>query len=241
GATGDRERRARRRCLDPGGRAQDSRAAAGRGAACRRGGRCAGRLRRRHPPPGSWNSSAGGGGGGLPGPAPKPRHRQPEPWAETRAWPRGRGRAAGPAVPAQTAMPSAVRGDAPMSLGTEEDKRQFPVIGLVVTALWTLLYGAYLATRIGWSALIQLSPGEQGGLLAGYAGALALFCLFRSSLRRDGRLAANMATLEAELQRVRDRRGDAETRAASMREMLRQRALQVEAATAAADDQLAKV
>ena len=116
----------------------------------------------------------------------------------------------------------------------------FLIVGLLLTALWTILCAVYVAMRIGWAALAQMSPGEQGGLLAGYAGALAFLWVLLAFLRRDRQLAAHMASLEAELARLREPLGAAEAKAASLGEALRQRAELVSKATAAADGQLAK-
>src|SRR5215469_18138997 len=116
----------------------------------------------------------------------------------------------------------------------------FLIVGLILTALWTILCAVYVAMRIGWGAFVQMSPGEQGGLLAGYAGALAFLWVFLAFLRRDRQLAAHMASLEAELARLREPLGAAEAKAASLNDALRQRAELVSKATSAADSQLAK-
>src|SRR6516165_9786760 len=116
----------------------------------------------------------------------------------------------------------------------------FLIVGLILTALWTILCAVYVAMRIGWGTFAQMSPGEQGGLLAGYAGALAFLWVLLAFLRRDRQLAAHMAALEAELARLREPLGTAEAKAASLNDALRERAELVSKATTAADSQLAK-
>src|SRR5258708_4553858 len=119
-------------------------------------------------------------------------------------------------------------------------KRFFLTLGLALTLIWTILVAGYIALRIGWGVLAQLTPGEQGGLLAGYAGVLAFLWVLLTFLKRDRQLAAHMASLETELHRLRDPLGESDAKTAGLAEALRKRVELVEAATTAADGQLAK-
>ncbi len=121
------------------------------------------------------------------------------------------------------------------------DRRHFFLkLGLALTLIWTIVVAGYIGLRIGWGVLAQLTPGEQGGLLAGYAGVLAFLWVFLTFLKRDRQLAAHMAALEAELHRLRDPLGESDAKTAGLAEALRKRVELVEAATTAADGQLAK-
>ncbi len=119
-------------------------------------------------------------------------------------------------------------------------RRFFLYLGLLLTLIWTIIVAAYIGAEIGWRALAQLSPGEQGGLLAGYAGVLAFLWVLLTFLKRDRQLAAHMASLETELNRLRDPLGESDDKTAGLAEALRKRVELVEAATTAADGQLAK-
>ncbi len=119
-------------------------------------------------------------------------------------------------------------------------KRFFLYLGLFLTLIWTILVAAYIGAEIGWGVLAQVTPGEQGGLLAGYAGVLAFLWVFLTFLKRDRQLAAHMASLEAELHRLRDPLGESDAKTAGLAEALRKRVELVEAATTLADSQLAK-
>ena len=57
-------------------------------------------------------------------------------------------------------------------------------IGLVISLLWVVIAAIYVQTRIGWSTIGDMPPGEMGGLLAGFATPLALLWLVLSAMRR---------------------------------------------------------
>ena len=98
------------------------------------------------------------------------------------------------------------------------------LVGFTLSALWIALCLAYIGNTVGFTALLQSSPGEIGGFLAGIATLPTLLWVALGQWQRMAAFKSATASLQAQLQILITPEANSEQRAESLAEALRRQA-----------------
>ena len=117
-----------------------------------------------------------------------------------------------------------------MATATGSARRLGLATGLLLSAGWLALFGAYLAAETGWENLRWMLPHELGLLLAGAAGPLIVLWLVIHYVTRGSELKLTALALQRELRKLTATDETAEARVRSLSDALREQSRQFDEA-----------